>query len=39
MPFIRSREFLWHEAHTAHESDEETKQFVQDSLEVYYWIL
>jgi prolyl-tRNA synthetase len=35
-PFIRSREFLWHEAHTTHESYEETKKFVQDSLEVYY---
>ena len=35
-PFIRSREFLWHEAHTAHETLEETKQFVEDSLDVYY---
>lgn len=35
-PFIRSREFLWHEAHTAHETFEETEKSVQDSLELYY---
>lgn len=35
-PFIRSREFLWHEAHTVHETPEETSKFVEDSLDVYY---
>lgn len=35
-PFIRSREFLWHEAHTVHETLEETKEFVKDTLDIYY---
>ncbi len=34
-PFLRSREFLWQEGHTIHETPEEAKQFTLDMLEVY----
>ena len=34
-PFLRSREFLWQEGHTIHETDEEAKKFTLDMLEVY----
>ena len=34
-PFLRSREFLWQEGHTIHETEEEAKQFTMDMLEVY----
>lgn len=34
-PFLRSREFLWQEGHTIHETEEEAKKFTLDMLEVY----
>ena len=34
-PFLRSREFLWQEGHTIHETQEEAEQFTADMLEVY----
>lgn len=34
-PFIRSREFLWQEGHTAHESEEEAREFTMNMLETY----
>lgn len=34
-PFIRSREFLWQEGHTAHASEEEAKEFALDILNDY----
>lgn len=34
-PFLRSREFLWQEGHTIHETAEEAKKFTFDMLEVY----
>lgn len=34
-PFIRTREFLWQEGHTAHESEEETDKFVVQILDFY----
>ena len=34
-PFLRSREFLWQEGHTIHETDEEARKFTLDMLEVY----
>ena len=34
-PFLRSREFLWQEGHTIHETAEEAKKFTLDMLEVY----
>lgn len=34
-PFIRTREFLWQEGHTAHETEEEAKDEVYDKLESY----
>ncbi len=34
-PFLRSREFLWQEGHTIHETPEDAKQFTLDMLEVY----
>lgn len=34
-PFIRTREFLWQEGHTAHQTEEEATQQVMDSLEIY----
>ena len=34
-PFLRSREFLWQEGHTIHETAEEAKKFTMDMLEVY----
>ncbi len=34
-PFIRTREFLWQEGHTAHASLAEADKMVQDMLEVY----
>lgn len=34
-PFLRSREFLWQEGHTIHETAEEAKRFTLDMLEVY----
>lgn len=34
-PFIRTREFLWQEGHTAHASDEEAGLFVRSILDNY----
>ncbi len=34
-PFLRSREFLWQEGHTIHETEEEAKQFTLNMLDVY----
>jgi len=34
-PFIRTREFLWQEGHTAHSTEEEAKQIVLDILDAY----
>ena len=34
-PFLRSREFLWQEGHTLHETEEEAKEFTLEMLEVY----
>lgn len=35
-PFIRSREFLWQEGHTAHASEEEAKEMTQKMLDIYH---
>ena len=34
-PFLRSREFLWQEGHTIHETKEEAEKFTLEMLEVY----
>jgi len=34
-PFLRTREFLWQEGHTAHESKEEAEKEVMDILVIY----
>ena len=34
-PFLRSREFLWQEGHTIHETAEEAKKFTLEILDVY----
>ena len=34
-PFLRSREFLWHEAHTAHATLEDADKQVLDAIEIY----
>jgi len=34
-PFIRTREFLWQEGHTAHRSDKEASDFVYKILDIY----
>ena len=34
-PFLRSREFLWQEGHTIHETAEEAKEFTLEILEIY----
>lgn len=34
-PFLRSREFLWQEGHTIHETDDEAKQFALNMLNVF----
>ena len=34
-PFIRSREFLWQEGHTAHMTEEEAEEQVMTSLDLY----
>lgn len=34
-PFLRSREFLWQEGHTAHRSESEALQMVEAALELY----
>lgn len=34
-PFLRSREFLWQEGHTIHETAEEAKQRTMQMLEIY----
>ncbi len=34
-PFLRSREFLWQEGHTIHETEQEAKDFTLDMLDVY----
>lgn len=36
-PFLRSREFLWQEGHTAHASAEEAEKETKRMLEVYKW--
>lgn len=34
-PFIRTREFLWQEGHTAHADNEQNSEFVQKILDIY----
>jgi prolyl-tRNA synthetase len=34
-PFLRNREFLWQEGHTAHETKKEAEEMVLDALEAY----
>lgn len=34
-PFIRTREFLWQEGHSVHESEEESEKFMLRILEIY----
>lgn len=34
-PFLRSREFLWHEAHTVHATLEDADRQVLDAIEIY----
>ena len=34
-PFLRSREFLWQEGHTIHETEEEAEDFTLKILEIY----
>jgi prolyl-tRNA synthetase len=34
-PFLRSREFLWQEGHTAHATEEEANEMVYEALELY----
>lgn len=34
-PFLRTREFLWQEGHTAHTTFEEADQMVMDALDLY----
>lgn len=34
-PFLRSREFLWQEGHTIHETAEEARKFTLEMLDVY----
>ena len=34
-PFLRTREFLWQEGHTAHATFEEADKMVMDALELY----
>ena len=36
-PFLRSREFLWQEGHTAHETKEEAEKETQRMMDVYRW--
>ena len=38
-PFLRSREFLWQEGHTIHETAEEAKEFTLAMLDVYADVL
>lgn len=38
MPFIRGKEFLWQEGHTAHLNREEADKEVLDILELYYQV-
>lgn len=38
-PFLRSREFLWQEGHTIHETAEEAKGFTLKMLDVYEEVL
>ncbi len=34
-PFVRGREFLWQEGHTAHETKEDAQQFLDSVVEMY----
>ena len=36
-PFLRSREFLWQEGHTIHETNEEAELEVKQMMDVYKW--
>ena len=36
-PFLRSREFLWQEGHTAHATEEEALKEVYQMMDVYKW--
>ena len=36
-PFLRSREFLWQEGHTIHETSEEAEAETKQMMEVYKW--
>ena len=38
-PFLRSREFLWQEGHTIHETEKEAEEFTLKMLETYYDII
>jgi prolyl-tRNA synthetase family I len=35
VPFLRSKEFLWHEGHTCHATEKEAKDFVDTILSLY----
>ncbi len=36
-PFLRSREFLWQEGHTAHATEIEAKKETNQMMEIYHW--
>ena len=36
-PFLRSREFLWQEGHTIHETSEEAEEETKRMMDVYVW--
>ncbi len=36
-PFLRSREFLWQEGHTIHETQEEAQKETKQMMDVYHW--
>lgn len=36
-PFLRSREFLWQEGHTIHETSKEAEKETQQMMDVYEW--
>ena len=38
-PFLRSREFLWQEGHTIHETEQEARERTQKMLEIYAKII
>jgi prolyl-tRNA synthetase len=34
-PFVRDREILWHEAHTAHATEKDAEELLKDAVEMY----